>query len=87
MQVWNPNENADTSREALLHKHKDTVYQDMSLAGHVYATFVRGQQVYAAEGVLADQPCGKTLLKGKLWECHEKPSDRMVFWVRWGIVR
>ena len=45
LQVWNPNELADTSRDSLNHKHKLTPYQDMKLKGKVVATYADGQQV------------------------------------------
>ena len=62
--VWSPEELADTSPENLQHKHKVTPYAGMQLRGRVVATFVRGRQVFDAEGGPWTGPaCGKAVLK------------------------
>jgi hypothetical protein len=49
-QVWDPDALADTSPAALHHRHPLTPYAGLPLRGRVAATFVRGQQVFAAPG-------------------------------------
>lgn len=62
LQIWDPNKEADTSRAYLRHKHKDSVYNDMSLQGQVFSTFVRGQKVFEI-GQISPMPCGSTILR------------------------
>ncbi|CAL8462109.1 g1640 [Coccomyxa elongata] len=66
--VWDPEALADTSEEALQHRHKLTPYTGLPLHGRVAATFVRGHQVFsaAAKKPLAPQVCGKPVLRHKL---------------------
>ncbi|KAK9811373.1 hypothetical protein WJX72_002753 [[Myrmecia] bisecta] len=46
--VWDPEAPANTSKEGLYTRHKDTPFANMALAGRVVATFVRGQQTCRA---------------------------------------
>ncbi len=66
--MWDPEALADTSEEALQHRHKLTPYTGLPLHGRVAATFVRGHQVFsaAAKTPLAAQVCGKPVLRHKL---------------------
>lgn len=66
--MWDPEALADTSEEALQHRHKLTPYTGLPLHGRVAATFVRGQQVFsaAAKKPLTQQVCGKSVLRHKL---------------------
>lgn len=65
--VWSPEQEADTSPEALQHRHKVTPYAGMRMQGRVLATFVGGSQVFGeAEGV-APAACGQTILRKRLW--------------------
>ena len=62
--VWAPEAPADTSPQALQHRHKVTPYAGRQLLGRVEATFVRGRQVFAADkGPWAGPACGRPLLK------------------------
>lgn len=60
--VWRPEELADTSPEALQHRHKVSPYASMQLRGRVLATFVRGSQVFGEAAGVAAQACGRTIL-------------------------
>lgn len=62
LQVWSPEQAADTSAAALQHKHKVTPYAGEPLLGRVLATFVRGQQVFADDGGVAGEACGRSTL-------------------------
>lgn len=64
--VWDPEAPADTSPEALQHRHKFTPYDGRRLLGRVEATFVRGRLVFQADkGPWAGQACGRAVLKKK----------------------
>ena len=60
--VWRPEDRADTSTEALHHRHKVSPYAGMQLRGRVLATFVRGSQVFAEAAGVAARACGRTIL-------------------------
>lgn len=60
--VWDPEAAADTSPEALQHRHKVSPYAGMRLKGRVLATFVRGSQVFGEQHGVAAQACGAALL-------------------------
>jgi len=60
--VWRPEDIADTSTEALHHRHKVSPYAGMQLRGRVLATFVRGSQVFAEAAGVAARACGRTIL-------------------------
>lgn len=62
-QVWDPQAAADTTAEGLHHKHKATPYVGTQLRGRVLATFVRGQQVFAAGRDFPAKPCGGLILR------------------------
>lgn len=62
-QVWDPAAAADTTAEGLHHKHKATPYVGTQLRGRVLATFVRGQQVFAAGRDFPAKPCGGLILR------------------------
>ncbi len=66
LQVWNPDGLADTSLEHLKQRWNVTPYEDLELYGQVYATFVRGHQVYTLEDDVSKSVCGKTVLKQHL---------------------
>lgn len=59
--VWDPEAAADTSPEALHHRHKVTPYSGLLLKGRVLATFVRGSQVFGEQHGVAAQACGAVL--------------------------
>jgi len=61
--AWAPDEDADTSVSALQHRHKLTPYADKKLKGRVLATFVRGSQVYDVDKGMAQETCGRAVLK------------------------
>ncbi|KAL4458612.1 hypothetical protein ABPG75_013477 [Micractinium tetrahymenae] len=61
--VWDPEAGADTSPEALQHRHKVSPYAGLALKGRVLATFVRGSQVFGEQRGVAAQACGAALLQ------------------------
>lgn len=67
--VWDPDKAADTTVAGLYHRHKTSPYIGTDLKGRVLATFVRGQQVFAASsygGHLSQDPCGQLILGKQL---------------------
>ena len=64
--VWGPEQDADTSREALQHKHKETPYNGMRMQGRVLATFVGGSQVFGEQQGVAPAACGAVILPKQL---------------------
>ncbi len=64
--VWSSEQDADTSIEALQHKHKETPYKGMRLQGRVLATFVGGNQVFGDEKGVAPAACGEVILPKRL---------------------
>jgi allantoinase len=65
--VWSTEQEADTSPEALQHRHKLTPYAGMRMQGRVLATFVRGSQVFGEQQGVAPQACGSTILNKRWW--------------------
>lgn len=61
--VWRPEELADTTPEALQHRHKVSPYAAMQLHGRVVATFVRGSQVFGEAAGVAARACGRAILR------------------------
>lgn len=71
--MWDPDAAADTTSEALKHRHKVSPYVDRPLKGRVRATFVQGRLVFSNMDVpgvggvgVSLQPCGRAILKHAL---------------------
>ena len=78
LQVWRPEERANTTSKGLYQKHKETPFADTSLPGKVELTILRGQVVFnsTASIPVAPQTCGKTLL----YRDVEKPNRGFDFY-------
>ncbi|MGB2867812.1 MAG: allantoinase AllB [Bacteroidota bacterium] len=58
--VWNPDEEFVVKRSQLLHRHKMTPYEGMTLRGKVVATYLGGRKIYE-KGNVATEPSGQLL--------------------------
>ena len=78
LQVWRPEERANTTSKGLYQKHKETPFANTSLPGKVELTILRGQVIFnsTASTPVAPQICGKTLLYRDL----EKPNRGLDFY-------
>lgn len=63
--VWDPDATFCVEGRASHHRHPITPYEGRTLAGVVYATFLRGQQVYA-DGEVTQEPAGRLLVSETL---------------------
>lgn len=69
--VWSPESTANTSKDALYHKHKMSPYTDLEIRGKVIATFVRGSLVFSdsvndgttSKREMSKEACGKVVRK------------------------
>ena len=55
--IWNPEKSFKVEGSKLQHRHKLTPYEGRELTGVVENTFLRGRQIYVADGI-TDQPHG-----------------------------
>jgi allantoinase len=62
--VFDADERWTVSGQELFHRHKLTPYDKMELAGHVRATYLRGQKVFES-GRMVGPPTGRTMLAGR----------------------
>jgi allantoinase len=62
--IWNPNAQFIVEPHKLLHRHKLTPYEGMTLSGVVEKTIVRGKVVYD-RGIITGVPAGNVLLRGQ----------------------
>ncbi len=62
--VWNPDERFTVAPELIFHRHKLTPYSGMELAGHVAATYVRGNCVFE-NGAFTDTIAGNLLINSE----------------------
>ena len=78
LQVWRPEQRANTTSQGLYQKHKETPFAGTSLPGKVELTILRGQVVFnsSASSPIASQICGTTLL----YRDVEKPNRGLEFY-------
>ena len=78
LQVWRPDEQANTTSQGLYQKHKETPFAGTALPGKVELTILRGHVIFnsTASTPVAPQICGETLL----YRDVEKPNRGFDFY-------
>jgi allantoinase len=63
--VWQPEKSFRVDPQKLHHRHKLTPYAGQTLHGVVQSTFLRGQQIFDSEKILAKES-GRVLIRGEI---------------------